>query len=187
MTRKHIGFIALAATGTAAVAGFTTIERKPDHLAYCSDCGAMEVMSSWGFRGSEKPLFETTRVEPTPYSKVLESNKLVAAHSHCWLAPHKVPDPVNEFGPEVTESLEYINSPRVVSFMANLAEFGDPDMVSHWKQMTLDPKYSHVLDTSLIYVNAPVAGFDDAASFHRWFQNNSAAFQARLAWLTTAD
>ncbi len=186
MKRKQIGLIALT-VGSLGLIGFATIERKPDHLAYCSECGAMKVKSGWGIRSSETTLIDTTRVEQTPYSSVLENRKLVSAHSHKWLPPRQVPDPVNEFGPKVTESLEYINSPRVVSFMENLAEYGDLDMVNHWKQMTLDPQYSHVLDASLIYVNAPVTGFGDAATFRRWFQNNSAAFQARLAWLTTAD
>lgn len=141
----------------------------------------MEVKSGWGIRGSETSLMETERVEQTRYNSMLQSQGLVPAHSHQWLAARQVPDPVNEFDPMVTESLEYINSPRVVSFTENLAEYGDPEMVSHWKQMTLDPKYSHVLDTSLVYVNAPPNGFSDGNSFRRWFQDNSAAFRARLA------
>lgn len=187
MKIQHIAITVLAASGALGLAGFATIERKPDHCAFCTECGAMEVRSGWGFRGSRSSVLETGRVEQTPYSSLLESRKLVSAHSHQWLAPRQVADPVNEFGPKVTESLEFINSPRVVSFMGNLAEYGDPDMVSHWKQMILDPKYSHVLDTSLVYVNAPPNGFGDGDSFRRWFQNNSASFQARLAWLTTAD
>lgn len=147
----------------------------------------MEVTSQWGFRHSASSLFQSKRVEQTPYSSVLEKRKLVSSHSHEWLSPRQVPDPVNEFGPKVTESLEFINSPRVVAFMDNLANYGDAEMIQHWKQMILDPKYSHVLDESLVYVNAPTNGFNNANAFRHWFQNNSAAFQARLAWLTTAD
>ncbi len=187
MKIHHIALTFFVFFGALGIVGFATCERKPDHCAYCSECGAMEVKSSWGFRGSEKAFFETSRIDPTPFSSMLNSRKLVATHFHQWISPRQVTDPVNEFGPKVTESLEYINTPRVVSFMSNLAEYGDSDMVSHWKQTTLDPKYSYVLDTSLVYVNAPTNGFGDGDSFRHWFQNNAAAFQARLAWLTTAD
>lgn len=173
--------------GLIAIAGVWTIERVPDKCAFCTRCGALEITSGWTFAGFSKPLFETHRVVDTSYSSLVVAKKLVPSHEHHWLAPEQVPDPVNEFGPKVTESLEFINTPRVVSFMRNLADYGNPEMIEHWNHTILDPKYSHVLDTSLVYVSAPAAGFHNGDQFRDWFQKNSAAFQARLSWLTTAD
>lgn len=187
MKTKVIISSGVALMGAIVAAGVWAVERLPDQCAFCSRCAALEITSRWTVSGIPKSLVETHRVMDTSYSSLLVAKKIVSPHEHHWLVPEEVPDPVNEFGPKVTESLEFINTPRVVSFMRNLADYGNPEMIEHWNHTILDPKYSHVLDTSLVYVNAPATGFHNGSEFRDWFQNNSAAFQARLSWLTTAD
>lgn len=183
--RKTIIITALFAIVAVLAAAF--IERKPDVRAFCTTCGAMETTSSWGFRSAGSKLYQTKAIAATPFSSLMETRRLVPSHQHHWLAPQDVTDPVNEYGPKVTQSIGLINTPRVIAFMSNLADYGDPDMIRHWQSMTLDPKYSYVLDPSLAYVRAPENGFSNPGDFRNWFQENSAAFQSRLAWLTTAD
>jgi hypothetical protein len=178
---------AAAAVVVAATGAWISTERKSDHFAFCTDCGAMEITSSWGVRGSDHVLFHWDRIEATPISRLFDEHKLTAKHSHQWLEPQVVPNPVNEFGAPVTLSLGLVNSPRVISFMSDLSKYGDPDMVKHWQQVIMEPRYSYALDDSLVYVASPVNGFGDKAAFQHWFQEHSATIQTRLAWLTTAD
>lgn len=120
-------------------------------------------------------------------SELLVKKKLVASHVHRWLEPQAVSNPLDEFGPPVIESLEFISAPRVVSFMRDLAEYGDPESVAKWRDVLLRPQYSYVIDDALRFLLVPSTGFANRTTFLAWWDSNGFALHNRLRELTEPD
>ena len=93
------------------------ISPRTEPASYCDLCGARQEETLWLVRGTDATLIRTHAITPTPMSELLVTRKLVAPHLHHWRTPEAVPNPLDQFGPPVVESLEFINAPRVVSFM----------------------------------------------------------------------
>lgn len=175
-----------AAILVAAVAA-SLVAALPAQDSYCLVCGARQRTHPFGLRFTSLTLFRGRRVEPTPFSALLEQEHLVSAHQHRWQPPQLVPDPLNEFGPPVPESLEFINAPRVVGFMRNVADFADPVSVAKWKAVVLQPQYSYVIDGALRYLRVPPNGFADREQFIAWWGGNAYALSNRLREQTEPD
>ena len=120
-------------------------------------------------------------------SELLAKKNLIDAHVHRWHEPQAVPNPMDEFGPPVIESLEFINAPRVVSFMRDLAEYGDSESVAKWRDLLLRPQYSYVIDDALRFLLVPPDGFANRKTFIAWLGGNSFALQNRIRELTEPD
>lgn len=163
------------------------VQRAPDSLAFCELCGAEEVHGSWVVRGTAIPAWHRTRIAATPMNELLTSKGLVGAHQHCWLAPREVPDPLDEFGPPVVESLGFVNAPRVVNFMRNLSEWGDNASITQWRALLLRPEYSYCIDGALRFLQAPVDGFAAQPDFNAWWGRNGYALYNRLREVTEPD
>lgn len=164
-----------------------TISRTLKPAAFCRLCGAEQIETSWAVRGTGVSLLATDKVSATPISELLTSKHLVNSHEHQWLAPQSVPDPLDEFGPPVVESLEFINAPRVVGFLRNLADFGDAESTRHWRGILLQPQYSYVIDSALRFLQMPADGFPNREEFMPWWNNNGYALYNRLREQTEAD
>lgn len=169
----------------AAVASLVTA--LPAHDAYCTICGAHHETRAVGVRFTAFTFFRLDRVQPTPFSKLLEEKHLVAAHQHRWQQPQLVPDPMDEFGTPVLESLAFISAPRVVNFMRNVADYADPVSVAQWKMLVMQPVYTRVIDGSLRFMQVPAEGFADRTAFLNWWGQNSFAVYNRLREVTEAD
>lgn len=167
------------------VTGLTSPRREV--TSFCDICGASETQTSWAVRGTNVPLLKTRAIAPTPMSELLTQRHLVASHLHRWRAPQAVPNPLDESGPPVVESLEYINAPRVVSFMRDLSTYGDADSVMKWRGVLLQPRYSYVIDGALRFLLVPPDGFTDREKFMAWWSDNAFALHNRLRELTEPD
>lgn len=163
------------------------ISPDSEPASFCDLCGARQETTSWMVRGTDTNLLRTHSVTPTPMSELLVTKKLISAHIHHWRASETVPNPLDQFGPPVTESLGLINAPRVVNFMRNLAEYGDAESVTQWRDLLLQPHYSYVIDDALRFLLVPPSGFSDRAAFLAWWGGNAFALHNRLRELTEPD
>jgi hypothetical protein len=163
------------------------ISPRTEPASYCDLCGARQEETWWVVRGTGTSLIKTHAITPTPMSEVLVMKKLVATHAHHWRAPEAVPNPLDQFGPPVLESLEFINAPRVVNFMRDLAEYGDGESVTQWRDVLLRPQYSYVIDDALRFLLVPPNGFSDRTAFLAWWGGNGFALHNRLRELTEPD
>jgi hypothetical protein len=165
----------------------TLISARPEPAAFCDICCACEAQTSWVVRGTTIGFWKTQKVESTPMSELLANKNLVAPHIHRWRQPQAIPNPLDEFGPPVITSLEYVNAPRVVSFMRDLAEYGDSDSVAKWRDVLLQPQYSYAIDGALRFLLVPPNGFPDRTAFLAWWGGNAFALHNRLRELTEPD
>lgn len=163
------------------------ISPRLDPANFCEICCAREDRTAWVVRGTGVSLWKSRSVASTPMSELLAKKNLVAAHVHRWHEPQAVPNPMDEFGPPVIESLEFINAPRVVGFMRDLAEYGDPESVTKWRDLLLRPQYSYVIDDALRFLLVPTDGFADRKTFIAWLGGNGFALQNRIRELTEPD
>jgi hypothetical protein len=154
---------------------------------FCDLCGARQEETAWVIKGIGLNLLRTHSVAPTPMSELLAKKNLVAAHLHHWRAAEAVPNPLDQSGPPVIESLEFISAPRVVNFLRDLAEYGDAASVIHWRDVLLQPRYSYVIDDALRFLLVPPGGFSDRTTFLAWWGQNAFALQNRLRELTEPD
>jgi hypothetical protein len=170
----------------AAVASL--VAALPAQEAYCTICGAQQETRPYGLRfTSSHTLFTQRAVSATPFSALLEEKHLVSAHQHRWLAPRVVPDPRDEFGPPVLESLGFLNAPRVVNFMRNVADYADPVTVANWRDTIMRPSYTRVTDDALRFSRVPKTGFPDRTEFLNWWGQNAYALSHRVRQLTEPD
>jgi hypothetical protein len=171
----------------AGILGTAFISPRTEPASYCELCSARQEETSWMVRGTGANLLRTNAIEPTPMSELLAKKHLVGAHVHRWRPPQAVPNPLDEFGPPVVESLEFINAPRVVGFLRDLAEYGDPESVTKWRDVLLRPQYSYVIDEALRFLLVPPDGFPNRAAFMAWWSSNGFALHNRLRELTEPD
>lgn len=177
-----LGPVLLTATLCAGL-----ISARPEPASFCGICGATEAQTLWAVRGLNVNLLRTHTIAPTPISEVLIKKNLVASHVHRWLAPQVVPDPRDTFGPPVVESLEFLNVPRVVNFMRNVADYADPVTAANWRDTVMQPQYTRVIDDALRFSRVPAAGFADRTEFLTWWGQNAYALSHRLRQLTESD
>ena len=118
---------------------------------------------------------------------MLEEKQMVSAHPHQWQEPHLVPNPINEFGPQVIESVGYLNAPRVVNFTRNVADYADPASVARWQELIGRPNYSREIDGALRYLRVPEEGFSDRTTFLTWWGNSYYSVYNRLREITEPD
>lgn len=171
--------------GAAAVASLVTALPALD--SYCTLCGARQETKVYAVRFTGSALFTARDVRATKFSALLEEKHLAGAHQHRWEAPHFVPNPLDEFGPPVFESLEFINAPRVVNFMRNVADYADPMSAVQWRETVLQPHLSYVIDDALRYLLVPANGFAEREQFLTWWGGNSYALSNRLREVTQPD
>ncbi|PYJ08122.1 MAG: hypothetical protein DMF06_13720 [Verrucomicrobia bacterium] len=160
------------------------ISARPEPAAFCGICCVRDARTSWVIRGTSVVLWKTHEIAPTPMNEVLAKKSLVPGHAHRWCEAQAVPNPLDESGPPVVESLEFVNAPRVVSFMRDLAEYGDSDSVLKWRDVLLRPQYSYVIDDALRFL---LVGFGDRTRFLAWWSTNGFALHNRLRELTEPD
>lgn len=177
-----LGLALLTVTLCAAL-----ISARHESASFCGICGAREAQTSWAVRGMTVSLLKTHAIAPTPISEVLTKKNLVASHAHRWLAPQVVPDPRDAFGPPVVESLEFLNTPRVVNFMRNVADYADPVTAANWRDTVMQLQYTRVIDDALRFSRVPAAGFADRTEFLSWWGQNAYALSHRLRQLTESD
>jgi hypothetical protein len=163
------------------------ISPRTESASFCELCSARQEETSWMVRGTGTSLIRTHAIEPTPMSELLVKKHLVTAHVHRWRQPEAVPNPLDEFGPPVIESLEFINAPRVVGFMRDLAEYGDSESITKWRDVLLRPQYSYVIDDALRFLLVPPDGFMNRTAFMDWWSGNGFALHNRLRELTEPD
>jgi hypothetical protein len=165
----------------------TLISPRAEPASFCDLCGARQEETSWMVRGTSASLIKTRVIAPTPMSELLARKNLVAAHVHRWRQPQAVPNPLDEFGSPVIESLEFISAPRVVGFMRDLADHGDSESITKWRDVLLQPQYSYVIDDALRFLLVPPDGFTNRTAFMAWWSGNAFALQNRLRELTEPD
>lgn len=184
-SRWILTLVVAVVLGTIACS--TLVAREPQPPRFCHVCGAQQIQTSWAVRGTSVRLGTRQYVTATPISELLTTTHLISPHDHRWVAAAFVPDPLDQFGPPVIQSLGFINAPRVVSFMRDLARYGDRTSVATWQAQVLDPRYSYVIDGALRFLLAPEAGFESRDEFLRWWNTNAFALQTRLRELTEPD
>lgn len=171
----------------SAIAGSAVIARRAEPPSFCRICGARETQISWAVRGTNVRLCQTRRVRGTPISELLTSKHLIGDHTHLWLAPRRVPNPLDEAGAPVLASLEFASAPRVVHFIRDLAQYGDARSIAQWQATVLQPQYSYVIDGALRFLLVPADGFSHRDDFLRWWSTNAFALQNRVRELTEPD
>jgi hypothetical protein len=171
----------------AAILCAALISPHSEPASFCDLCGARQEATLWMVRGTDASVARTHSTAPTPMSELLVKKNLVASHVHRWHQPQAVPNPLDEFGPPVIESLEFINAPRVVNFMRDLAEYGDAESVAQWRDVLLQLHYSYVIDDALRFLLVPPSGFSDRTTFLAWWSGNGFALHNRLRELTEPD
>jgi len=182
------GRIGIVAIGIVAVITLPAlITRRSAPASFCRICGAQKTQTSLAVRGTSVALFQMYRPSPTPISELLTSRNLVAPHLHQWLAPKSIPDPLDEFGPPVIESLNFISAPRVVSFMRDIAQYGDATSIAQWRGILMQAQYSYVIDGALRFLLMPPTGFASRDEFQSWWSSNGFALQNRLREQTEPD
>lgn len=180
-------YFAWGAAILVAAAGASLVAALPARVSYCGICGARHETRGYRVRFTELALFRHAETSATPFSHLLEEKKLVQPHPHQWQEPHLVPDPLNEFGPPVLESVAFLNAPRVVNFTRNVADYADAASLAAWKEMAMQPQFSRVADASLRFSRVPEAGFANRTEFLTWWGQNAYALSYRMHQLTEQD
>lgn len=183
--KKYVAWGAVILAAGAAVASLITA--LPAQDSYCTVCGTQQEMRSYGLRFTSQTLFNRRDVKATPFSALLEEKRLVAPHPHEWLAPEMAPDPRNEFGPPVLESLAFLSAPRVVNFTRDVADYADPVTIENWKETIMQPHYTRVIDEALRFSRVPAEGFADRTEFLTWWGEHAYALSHRIRQLTEHD
>ncbi|MGI9087063.1 MAG: hypothetical protein ACR2HH_04860 [Chthoniobacterales bacterium] len=180
-------YFAWGAAILVATAGASLVAALPARVSYCGICGARHELRGYGVRFTHLALFQYGEMRATPFSHLLEAKHLVMPHPHQWQEPRLVPDPLNEFGPPVVESIAFLNTPRVLNFTRNVADYADPSSAARWAELVRRPEYPRVLDASLRFLRVPEDGFADRTAFLTWWGNNSFAIYNRLREVTESD
>lgn len=180
-------YFAWGAVILVAAAVASLVAALPAQEAFCSVCGAREETRAWELRIARVTLREERRVNATPISTILTAKRLVGGHQHRWQPPQTVPDPMDEFGPPVVESLGFLNTPRIVNLTRDIADYADPRSARQWRELLLEPRYSYVLDGALRFLKVPPAGFADRTEFLTWWGEHSFAVYNRLREVTEPD
>lgn len=176
------GAAILAAAGAASL-----VAALPAQVAYCTLCGKQQHTHALGLRFTSVTLFRSEQISSTPFSQVLVEKHLVPEHRHQWQTPQLVPNPLNEFGPPVIESVGYLNAPRVVNFTRNVADYADPASLARWQELIIRPNYPREIDAALRYLRVPEEGFSDRTAFLNWWGNNYYSVYNRLREMTEPD
>lgn len=156
-------------------------------VSFCSICGAREETHVFGLRFTELRIFRRKQVRATAFSALLEEKKLVSPHSHLWQKPRFVADPMDESGPRIVESFDFLNAERVVNFTRNVADYADPLSAARWRELAMHPRYARLLDGTLRFLQVPTDGFPDRAEFLAWWGRNSFSVYNRLREQTEPD
>ncbi len=179
----------LAASLVALVAfAALFVQRRAPVTAYCAECALRQETRSWQLWGAPGVTLFSRRTEsPTLVSTTLHGRRLVGPHTHQWLEPKVVRNPLNLYGPPVTLSLGFLNTPQVAGFLANLGEFAEPDIARNGLQLVLRPEYSYLINHTLRFHRFPPRGFGERTQFLQWWGQNGFSFYAHLREETEPD
>lgn len=185
MRRRN--YFAWGAGILVAAAVASLIAALPARDAFCTLCGARETTRGYTLRFTRATLFERRSVCATAFSSLLTEKHLVAPHAHVWQEPRLVPDPMDELGPPVLESLGFLSAPRIVHFTKDVAEYADPVSAAQWRDLVLQPRYSYVADSALRFLRVPAEGFANRTDFLQWWGEHAFAVYNRLREVTEPD
>ncbi len=164
------------------------VQRRAPVVAYCADCALRRETRSWQlWEAPGVTLFSRSNETPTLVSNALTGKRLIGSHAHRWMAPCVVRNPINIYGPPVTLSLGFLNTPQVAAFLNNLGEFADPDIAQNGLQLVLRPEYSYLVNHTLIFHKFPARGFRDRTQFLTWWGQNAFSFYQHLREETEPD
>jgi hypothetical protein len=164
------------------------VQRRAPVVAYCADCALRHETQSWQLWGAPGvTLFARHTETPTLASSALTQTQLVGMHTHRWVEPRVVRNPLNLYGPPVTLSLGFLNTPQVAAFLHNLGEFADPNTARNGLQLVLRPEYSYLVNHTLIFHKFPSRGFRDRTQFLNWWGQNAFSFYQHLREETEPD
>lgn len=164
------------------------VQRRAPVVAYCADCALRRETHGWQLWSAPGvTLFSRQTETPTLASTALTKTRLVGTHTHHWAEPRTVRNPINLYGPPVTLSLGFLNTPQVAAFLTNLGEFADAGTAQNGLQLVLRPEYSYLVNHTLIFHKFPPRGFRDRAQFLTWWGQNAFSFYQHMREETEPD
>ena len=164
------------------------VQRRAPVAAYCAECVLRRETWSWQLWGAPGvTLFSRSEETPTLVSNAVAGKRLVGPHTHRWLEPRIVRNPLNAYGPPVTLSPGFLNTPQVAGFLSNLGEFAEPDIARNGLQLALRPEYSYLINHTLRFHKFPARGFHDRTQFLAWWGQNGFSFYSHLRAETEPD
>src|SRR5262249_5658137 len=109
-------------------------------------------------------------------------------HMHKWAAPQSLTDAELETpdAPRV-RSVGFLNTPRSVSFLRCVLEYGGEAEFTQWHAMVWQPAYAAALEPALRFSRFPEEGFAARAEFYKWWDKSSFPLFNRLHDMTVAD
>ena len=141
----------------------------------------------WTLRSSQVSLHRFSKDSPTALSRALTTDEAIAPQPHRWTEIAQTPEASSE-SQEISPNLLYpVESLRVAHFAGDLSRYTQADVVTKWKALLLDPRYSTVWEGSLRFMRYPEAGFPDASKFQLWWRQTQFPLWNHLRELTEPD
>lgn len=185
--RRNLLLWLVAALAVLSLTGWWLVRPGEVHADYCAVCACEHQTQSWTLRGSGRVLWSRDAVRATPVSTVLTAKKLVASHTHRWVEPCVVPNPLNPYQAPVRLSLGFINTSLVAALLDNIGDYADPQSARHVCEVVLAPEYSYLINHDLRFHKFPPRGFHDRGQFLGWWQQNAFSFFDHLRDETVPD
>ena len=141
---------------------------------FCSVCLLRQDRVEWRLPFEGPVFFERHHEWPTPVNSLLAEKRFFGPHEHCWQGALAMTNPLEPGAPAVVQSLEFVNAPRVVSFLRDLLTYADAESAARWKEITLSLENSTLMDDALRFCRFPVDGFPNQLAFMAWWSRGGA-------------
>lgn len=183
--KAKIYLTVFALAGLVALA--LAVPRVPRPSKFCDECVMREDVTEWRLAG-RWTLFTTENVSATPVSELLAEHHACRAHVHQWSAPVHLAEADLETGeaPRV-RSVGFLNEPRTLNFLRELMDYTDPECVTNWQAVALQPTLASALEPALRFRRFPEAGFASRQEFLAWWNESAYPLFNKLNEMTVAD
>ena len=175
---------------TTAVLGTAIVIPQREHLPpkFCSVCLLRQDSLAWRLPFNGPTVFAHHQESPTPVSTLFTEKQISLPHQHSWQAERVTTNPLDPSAPPVVQSLDFVNVPRVVSFLRDVLTYADAESVQRWKEITLTFENATLMDDALRFCRFPSEGFADKRAFMAWWSRGGArALAHRIEQQTHPD
>jgi hypothetical protein len=131
----------------------------------CRRCAVARYMSEVRFFGLGPVLWSTAKDVPTPLSAIASSRGVTGECDHTWTSKHHFNQAV-------------LSSERVVAFITNLADYGEPGEAKLWLERALQRRPG--IRVQLEWLGFPSAGFDSSEASRKWWSESEAELVGNL-------